>query len=229
MTTIQDKPESVLKENEDSQDMEANDAEEGLESVSSASFTFTRSPAPTLSNPSSPVSQEETSSDVEESDGASKIKKMKTEKTKNFTSFMATTSTRGTINYKESQVRQEPRWSMIKVFPEICVEVNLARYLSIFRALCIPIGSGTMSKIKFEQNLFSTPIVTFKQQNDNETILLYHARKSKYFLVFGKSFEDVQRLFDMTLIKDLEETILRTEDGPILETPMGQLTWNQCT
>ena len=148
-----------------------------------------------------------------------------------FTYFLSN-SDEGLVHYKQAQSEGLSSWIHVDVFKTIHTEVNTDRFKCQIRHLTLAMVEGNKWNLRFEEKLFSNPIVTWvpntMNTSKNQVILIYHVKRNSYFCIFGKTYlELIDCLYkDRTLLQDLRDCLMKNNGNSnvmTLETPDGQV------
>ena len=104
-----------------------------------------------------------------------------------FTYFLSN-SDEGLVHYKQAQSEDMSSWTHVDVFNTIHAEINMDRFKWQMRHLILGMGEGNSRSLRFEDNILSNPIVTFKPSKKEEIVLVFDVRCNKYFCVFGNPY-----------------------------------------
>ena len=127
----------------------------------------------------------------------------------------------GLVQYKQAQSENMSSWTHVDVFNTIHAEINMDRFKWQMRHLILGMGEGNSRSLRFEDNILSNPIVTFKPSKKEEIVLVFDVRCNKYFCVFGNPyFTLINRHYDLSLLKDLQASFMK-EGDVILNSPDG--------
>ena len=106
------------------------------------------------------------------------------------------------VTYKQAQPTYRSNWIHVDIFNTVYAEVNTDG----FNHLILAMVEDNPRSYRFEERLFSNPIVTFVEMKSKDLILILHVKRNKYMCLFGKTHLESIEIAS-------EKAVVGTSDG----------------
>ena len=113
------------------------------------------------------------------------------------------------VTYKQAQPTYRSNWIHVDIFNTVYAEVNTDG----FNHLILAMVEDNPRSYRFEERLFSNPIVTFVEMKSKDLILILHVKRNKYMCLFGTSHLELIELASHSKITCSEKAVVDTTDG----------------